>query len=118
MPAEHDVAELMAAQLARTGHHPAHSEAGADDLAVAHAGRARADDFLQRHDVRLDGREDVDDALGPRASIESAAAMHVVGDDADVDSHRGSIRTAAGTLRRASDEDRAAAFRRLVPGRA
>ena len=51
-PAEHDVAELAAAQLADRRHHPAHAEQRAELLGVARAmTRPGADHFLQRDDV-------------------------------------------------------------------
>ena len=52
--AEHGVAELMAAQLPRRRHHPAHAERGADLLGVAAALRSGADHLLQRDDVGVD----------------------------------------------------------------
>ena len=81
-PAQHRVAELMAAELPRRRHHPAHAERRADLLGVPAAVRTRADDFLQRDDVGVDRAEHGGDALGPRAPVEAAAAMHVVGRDA------------------------------------
>ena len=65
--AEHGVAELMAAQLPRRRHHPAHAERRADLLGVAAAVRAGADDFLQRDDVGVDGAEHGGDAFGAGA---------------------------------------------------
>ena len=80
--AEHGVAELVAAQLPRRRHHPAHAERRADLLGVAAAVRAGADHFLQRDDVGVDRAQHRGDALGPRPAVEAAAAMDVVGGDA------------------------------------
>ena len=80
-PAEDRVAELMAAQQPRRRHDPAHAERGANLLGVPAAVRPRADDFLQRDDVGVDGAQDADDAFGPRAAVETAAAVDVVGGD-------------------------------------
>ena len=78
-PAEDRVAELVAAQQARRRHDPSHAERGADLFGVAAAARAGADDFLQRHDVGVDGPEHRGDAVGTRAPVEAAAPMDVVG---------------------------------------
>ena len=51
-PAQHDVAEQAAAQVARRRHHPAHAEQRAELLGVAGERRAGADHLLQRDDVR------------------------------------------------------------------
>ena len=80
--AEHDVAELVAAQLARRRHHPAHAERGADLLGVAAAVRPGADHFLQRDDVGVDRAQHRGDPLRARAAVQAAAAMDVVGGDA------------------------------------
>ena len=44
--------------------------------------RSGADHFLQRDDVGVDRAQHGGDPLGTRASVEAAAAMHVVGRDA------------------------------------
>ena len=72
----------MAAQLTRRRHHPSHAEQRADLLGVAAVVRPGADHFLQRDDVGVDGAEHGGDALGARAAVEAAAAMNVVGGDA------------------------------------
>ena len=90
--AQDDVAELVAAQLARRRHDPAHAERGADLLGVAAAARPGADHFLQRDDVGVDGAEHGGDALGTRAPVEAAAAMDVVGGDAQRRRARESLR--------------------------
>jgi hypothetical protein len=41
------------------------------------------DHFLQRHDIGVDRAQDLRDPLGARASVDSAAAMHVVGRNAE-----------------------------------
>ena len=78
-PRQNDVAEEMAAQLARVPHDPSHAERCADELCVARAGPARADDFLERNDVGADGGEDLRDPVGPCPAVHAAAAMDVVG---------------------------------------
>ena len=82
-PAQHRVAELMAAELPRRRHHPAHTELRAQFLRVSAGGGSRADHFLQRHDIGVDRAQDLRDPLGARASVDSAAAMHVVGRNAE-----------------------------------
>ena len=72
----------MTAQLARRRHHPSHPEHRAELFGVAAAARPRADDFLQRHDVGVDRAEHRRDPLGTGAAVEAAAAMDVVGCDA------------------------------------
>src|SRR5436190_3386172 len=79
--AQHRVAELVAPQLARRRHDPAHAERGAELLGVPAAAWTGADDFLQRHDIGVDRAQDTRDALGPRPSVEAPAAMDVVGRD-------------------------------------
>ena len=81
-PAQDGVAELVAAQLPRRRHHPAHAEQRAELLGVAAVVRSRADHFLQRDDVGVDRAEDGGDPLGAGAAVEAAAAMDVVGRDA------------------------------------
>ena len=83
--AEDDVAELVLAQRAHAVHHPAHAERRADLFGLPGAGRARADHFLQRDDVGVDVAQHLDDARRVDAAIHAAAAMDVVGGDADVD---------------------------------
>ena len=60
---QHDVAELMAAQVAHRRHHPAHAERRADFLGVSRIVGPGANHFLQRDDVGLEAGEDVDGAL-------------------------------------------------------
>ena len=84
-PAEHGVAELVPPQLPRRRHHPAHAEGRAEPLGVAGAGQPGPDHFLQRDDVRVDRGEHRGDALGAHAPVEAAAAVDVVGRDAQVD---------------------------------
>ena len=79
---EHHVAELMAAQVARRRHHPAHAQPRADLFSVARVARAGANHLLQRDDVRIQGQQHLDGAVRQRASIQPAAAVDVVGDDA------------------------------------
>ena len=81
--AEDGVAELMAAQLPRRRHHPAHAERRAQALGVAAAVRTGADHFLQRHDVGVERSDHGRGALRPRAAVEAPAAMNVVGRDAE-----------------------------------
>jgi hypothetical protein len=78
---QHDVAELMAAQMAHRCHHPSHAERGTDLLGVPGRVRAGAHHLLQRDDVGLEPGEDVDGALRERAPVHAAAAMNVVSDD-------------------------------------
>ena len=68
--------------MPRRRHHPSHAERGADLLDVAAAVRSGADHLLQRDDVGADVAEHAGDALGFGAAIHAAAAMNVVGDDA------------------------------------
>ena len=82
-PAEHGIAELMAAQMARGRHHPPHPEQRAELLRVPAVTRPRTDDFLQRDDVGVDDADQGGGAIGARASIEAAAAMNVVGRDTE-----------------------------------
>ena len=51
---QHDVAELMAAQVAHRRHHPAHAERRADFLGVSRIVGPGADHFLQRDDVGVE----------------------------------------------------------------
>ena len=51
-------------------------------LGVPAAVRPRADHFLQRDDVGVDGAQHGGDAIGTRAAVEAAAAVDVVGGDA------------------------------------
>ena len=81
-PAQDRVAELMAAQLAGRRHHPSHPELRAELFGMAPVVRSRADDFLQRDDVGVDGAKDRGGPLRARAAVEAAAAMNVVGRDA------------------------------------
>src|SRR6185436_20003116 len=81
-PAHHHVAELMAAQLACRRHHPAHPELRAELLGMAAVVRPGADHFLQRDDVGVDRFQDGGGAFGAGPSVEAAAAMDVVGRDA------------------------------------
>ena len=81
-PAQDRVAELVAAQLARRRHHPPHPEQRPELLRMAPVVRSGADDFLQRDDVGVDRAEDRGDPLRARAAVEAAAAMNVVGRDA------------------------------------
>ena len=81
-PAEHGIAELVPAQVARRRHHPAHAERRADFLGVAAGRRSGADHFLQRDDVGVDRAQHRRDAIRARAAVEAAAAMNVVGRDA------------------------------------
>ena len=80
---QHDVAELMAAQVADRRHHPAHAKAGAYLLGLALSVGAGADDLLERDDVGVQSAEDVDGALGKGAPVQPATPVDVVGDDAD-----------------------------------
>jgi hypothetical protein len=86
--AHDDVAELMAAQLARRGHGPAHAHGGADLLRVIGARRTRADDLLHRDDVGVDALDHAGDAGGIRAAVHAARSVNVVGGDAEVDKFR------------------------------
>ena len=83
--AQYGVPELVPAQQAHGRHDPAHAERCADLLDVAAATRPGADHFLQRDDVCVDVSQHGGDALGSRPPIHPAAAMDVVGDDAERD---------------------------------
>src|SRR5215472_16077081 len=75
--AENGVAELMTAELPRRRVHPTHAERRAELFRVSPSPRAGADDFLQRDDVSIDRAEHGRNAVGPRAAVESATAVHV-----------------------------------------
>ena len=92
MPAEDRVAELMPSELPGRRHDPAHPQRRADLLEMAGAVESRADHFLQRDDVGIDGREDVGDALGSRPAVEAPGAMDVVRRHAQVDPRPGHAR--------------------------
>src|SRR6266571_2185701 len=81
-PAEDRIAELVAAKLPRRRHHPPHAERGADRFRVPAAARPGADDLLQRDYVRVYRAEHRGDPLRTRAAVDAAAAMYVVGRDA------------------------------------
>ena len=81
--AQDRVAELMAAKLSGRRHHPAHAQRRADLFDVAVASRARADHFLQRHDVGVDGAQNGRDPMGACAAVDSPTPMDVVGADAE-----------------------------------
>src|SRR5438132_4961093 len=81
--AQDGIAELMTAHEPRRRHHPSRAEQRAEPLRVPAAVRAGADDFLQRDDVGVDRAQHGGDASGTRAAIEAAAAMDVVGRDAE-----------------------------------
>jgi VWFA-related protein len=81
-PAEDDVAELVAAHMPRRSHHPSHAERRADFLDMAVAVRTGTDYFLQRDDVGADVAEDTGDSVRFGPAIHAAAAVNVVGDDA------------------------------------
>jgi len=83
--AEDGVAEMVSAQLPGGRHDPSHAERGADLFRMTAAARPGADDFLQRNDVRVDAPQYVCDAVRPGAAVESAAAVDVVGGDAQSD---------------------------------
>jgi hypothetical protein len=72
----------VAAQPARRRHYPAHCQRRADFFDLAAAVRPRANHFLQRDDVSFEIAEHCSDPLRAAASIQSDAAMDVVGDDA------------------------------------
>ena len=65
------------------GHHPAHAERGAQFRRLAGLERRGAHHFLQRDDVGVDGGQHRGDALQPRPAIEPAAAVDIVGGDAE-----------------------------------
>ncbi len=81
-PAEHRVAEQMAAQVPRRRHHPAHAQQRAELFDLAVAAWSGADHFLQRDDVGVDRAQHGGDAFRAGAAVEAAAAMDVVGGDA------------------------------------
>ena len=83
MPAQHHVAEQAAAQMTRRRHHPSHADERADFLGVPLRVRAGADDFLERNHIRVDRPDDFGHAgrIGP--PVHAAAAMDVVGGDAN-----------------------------------
>ena len=94
-PAEDDVAEQAAAQC-RAGAmtQPMPSSAPSSSACPAKL-RAGADDLLQRDDVGLDAADDVGDAVGTGAAVESAAAVDVVGGDPQGSPVRSAVVTVA-----------------------
>ena len=80
--AQDDVAEERGAEMARRRHHPAHAERGAELGGLAGLQRTGANHFLERDDIGIDRRQHAGDALEPRAAVEAAGAMNVVGGDA------------------------------------
>ena len=80
--AEDRVAELVSAQPPRRGHDPSHPECGANFLDMARGARTGPHDLLERDDIRVDVPQHGGRSIGTRASIHAAAAMDVVGDDA------------------------------------
>ncbi len=77
--AEHDVAVGVAAEHPRGGHDPAHAERRADLLRLALVPRAGADHLLQRDDVGADPLQHLRDPIRPRAAVEPATPVDVVG---------------------------------------
>ena len=65
--------------MARRRHHPTHPQRRAEFRGLTGLERARANHFLQRDDVGVDGREHTGDAFEPRPAVEAAAAMNIVG---------------------------------------
>src|SRR5687768_14192416 len=65
--------------MSRRRHYPAHAQRGPELRGLAGFERARADYFLHRNDVGVDGGEDARDSFEPRAPVEAAATMDVVG---------------------------------------
>ena len=68
--------------MARRRHHPAHAEQRAELLGMARGVRAGADHLLQRDDVGVDRPDDSAIAGRTGAAVEAAAAVDVVGGDA------------------------------------
>jgi hypothetical protein len=91
-PAEHHVPEKRRAQVACRRHDPAHAERGAQFGRLSGLERTGANHFLERDDVGIDHREHAGDALETGAAVETAAAMNVVGGDADLARALGLIR--------------------------
>ena len=80
--AEDDVAEQRAAQMPGRRHHPPHPQQRTELLGVALRARPGANDFLQRDDVGLDCADHLRNPRRIGAPVEPAAAMDVVGGDA------------------------------------
>jgi hypothetical protein len=81
MAAQDHVAELMAAEAPGGGHDPTHAERRADRFRLVAARDSRADYFLERDDIGIDGAQHRDDPIRPRAAIHALTPMDVVGDD-------------------------------------
>jgi hypothetical protein len=87
---QYGVPELMPAQQTRRRHDPSHAERGPDRLGVPAAAGPGAHDLLQRHDIGANRAQHVNNPIGARAPVETAAAMDVVGDDAQREGRAGS----------------------------
>ena len=84
MPAEHDVAEQVPAQMARRRHDPSHAKQRAQFLGMTAGRGPRADHLLQGDDIGVNGPDHVGDARRVGAAVEASAPMNVVGGDAQL----------------------------------
>ena len=80
--AQDDVAEERGAEMARWRHHPAHAERRAELGGLPRFLRAGADHFLEGNDVGIDAGQHAGDSFEPRAAVEAAPAMNVIGRNA------------------------------------
>jgi len=81
-PAQDDVAEERVPQMTGGRHDPAHPQLRPELLRVPASAGTGADDLLHRDDVGIDRPDDGRDAARVRPPVEPAAAMDVVGGDA------------------------------------
>ena len=84
MPAEHDVAEQIPAEMPRRRHDPSHAKQRAQFLGMAGGRGTGADHLLEGDDIGVNGANDVGDARRIRAAVEAPAPMDVVGGDAQL----------------------------------
>jgi hypothetical protein len=78
---QHHVAEQCVPEMTGRRHDPAHAQRRPNVGGLALLKRTRANHFLERDDVGIDGRQDGGNALGTCTSVETATTVDVIGDD-------------------------------------
>jgi hypothetical protein len=73
----------MPSEMAGRSHHPSHAERRTDFFRMSRVVRAGPNHFLQRDDVGVQRRQDLDRAVRQNPPVHPTAAMNVVGDDAE-----------------------------------